>query len=416
MTSKERMLAAIRHEKPDHVPLYCWTFGYTSPERLRWQREGQEVAHWFSGRLEHLHTLPEPWSVADDLHRVDAWLSEGIDDVLDISIPWATSDKAHWADSTLPPSAATDGYQVLVREYETPDGPLKHAVKWLEEDPQSGWVVQPKHVPLIEDYNVARATQHLISQPEDVHKIAWLYQAPGAREIDWVRDRMGRLLPFAQDRGVLLQAWSAFGADATVWFAGAEGAVMLCMEHPEVFEQLLDIIQAVDMARTELALAAGVDMVVQRGWYSSTDFWSPRLFREHFQPRIAELASLAHSHGKLFGYVMTTGVTTLGEELARAGVDLLYYVDPVQDHVNLVDAAARFKGSMAVAGGVNASVTLARGSAEETRAAVSHALDAFGREGGFILSPVDALFPDTPSSNVDAMVQCWRDWHHANTR
>jgi uroporphyrinogen-III decarboxylase len=276
--------------------------------------------------------------------------------------------------------------------------------------------VQPKHVPLIEDYNVARAIQHLISQPEDIHKITWLYQAPGEREIDWVRDRMGRLLPFAQDRGVLLQAWSAFGADAAVWFAGTEGAVMLCMEHPEAFKQLLDIIQAVDMARTELALAAGADMVVQRGWYSSTDFWSPRLFREHFQPRIAELASLAHSHGKLFGYVMTTGVMTLGEELARAGVDLLYYVDPVQDHVNLVDAAARFKGSMAVAGGINSSVTLARGSAEETCAAVSQALEAFGREGGFILSPVDALFPDTPSSNVDAMVKCWRDWHDANTR
>jgi len=36
-------------------------------------------------RLDHIHTLPQPWDVSQDFKRVEAWLSLGIDDVLDVS-------------------------------------------------------------------------------------------------------------------------------------------------------------------------------------------------------------------------------------------------------------------------------------------------------------------------------------------
>ena len=56
---------------------------------------------------------------------------------------------------------------------------------------------------------------------------------------------------------------------------------MMAMDAPEAFGQLIDMIAETDYARTELAAATdGVDMVCQRGWYSSTDFWSPRLVRQ----------------------------------------------------------------------------------------------------------------------------------------
>ncbi len=359
--------------------------------------------------MEHIHTLPEPWDVADDIRRVETWLSEGIDDVLDVSVPWGRSQRVQWEDSVLPAGTADEVYPVLVREYDTPDGALRHAARQVTEGVEPGWVVQPDHVAPIEDFNVSRAVQHLVGAPEDVGKVKWVFCGPGASDGEWLRDRMGVLVPFARERGIMIQAWSAFGADAAVWFAGVEGAVMLCMEHRDAFEELLGLIHEVDMARTRLALEHEVDMVVQRGWYSSTDFWSPRLFRDHFKPRIAELAALAHAEGKLFGYVMTTGVMALGPDLAEAGVDLVYYVDPVQDSIDLAEAASRFRGRLAVAGGVNAGVTLARGSAQEIAGAVREALSAFGSDGGFILSPVDALFPDTPASNVEVMIETWRE-------
>jgi len=409
MTSKERMLAAIRREEPDHVPLYSWVFGFAPPQRLRWERNGREVSHWYTGRMEHIHTLPEPWELADEFRRVEAWLSLGVDDVLDVSVPWGVSDQVSYRDSIASPRSEGTGHEVLVREYETPDGPLRHAVRRTHEQQGAGWVVQPDHVPLLEDFNISRATHQLVSAPEEVGRVRWVFREPGAAERDWFRERMAEVGRFARERGVMVQAWSAFGADAAVWMAGAEGAVMLCMERRDAFEELLDIIHTVDKARTELALAHDVDMVVARGWYSSTDFWSPRIFREFFKPRIAELAALAHARGVPFGYAMTTGVMALGMDLVEAGVDLLYYVDPVQDRLDLAEAASRFGGRMAVAGGVNSGVTLGSGSAEQIRAAVKQALAAFGSGGGFILSPVDALFPDTSADAVETMIQAWRE-------
>ena len=118
---------------------------------------------------------------------------------------------------------------------------------------------------------------------------------------------------------------------------------------------------------------------------------------------------MAHERGRLMAYVMTTGVMTLGQDLMDAGVDLLYYVDPCQDHVDLAGARRLFGGRMAVAGGINGSITLGKGSAREIRAAVRDALSVFGRAGGFILSPVDALFPDTPWQNVRIMIEAWKE-------
>lgn len=409
MTSRERMLAAVSGEKTDHVPLYAWVFGFRAPDHLTWSREGKKRTFWYTGRLEHLHKLPQTWTIEDDFKRVETWLSLGMDDVLDVSVPWSQDSKVTFTDSLKPAGKGDERYPVMTREYQTPDGKICHSVQKTNEEEKPGWVIQPECVPLIEDFNIPRAVRHLVAEPADVAKIKWLYQAPDQQQCEWLASRMQQVGKFASERGVMVQAWSAFGMDAAVWFAGAEGAVMLCMEHPDAFDELLNIIHSADKARTALALQYPVDMVCQRGWYSSTDFWSPAIFKKFLKPRIAELTAMAHRAGKKFGYVMTTGVMTLGPDLMEAGVDLLYYVDPVQDHVDLAKAKKLFGGKMAVAGGVNSGVTLAMGTPEQIRVEVKTALEVFGNKGGFILSPVDALFPDTPWKNVETMIAAWKE-------
>jgi len=146
---------------------------------------------------------------------------------------------------------------------------------------------------------------------------------------------------------------------------------------------------------------------VQRGWYSSTDFWSPALFCKFVLPHLKELASMVHQAGKLFAYVMTTGLMPLLDLLKESGIDLLYYVDPVQDSVNLLEFKQKLNGAFAVAGGINSGVTLRNGDPDQISDAIHSAVDAFGLDGGFILSPVDALFPDTPESSFEAMLDAW---------
>jgi len=150
-------------------------------------------------------------------------------------------------------------------------------------------------------------------------------------------------------------------------------------------------------------------MVCQRGWYSSTDFWSPELFDLYVFPSLKRLTALAHKYGKKFGYVMTTGVETLGPRLADAGVDLLFFVDPVQDGIPLIKARELFGNKMTMVGGLN-SISLASDNSEKIRQKVKEAIDILGPTNRFILHPMDAIFPDTPWKGVEAMINAWKEY------
>jgi uroporphyrinogen-III decarboxylase len=412
MTSRERMLAVLSGEPVDRVPLMAWCFGFQAPERLRWKTHGREVKWWYSGRLEHIHTLPQPWEVEDEFRKVEAWSRLGVDDALEISVPWGRDPDVTWEDKMLPPGA--DGgdprHPTMERLYTTPSGVLRHAVKRTG-GAAPGWVIQPDHVPLFDDYNIPRAVEHAVKEPSDVDAIQHIYAPPGRKERGWFEERLSRIGDFAGPKGTPVVAWCAFGMDAAVWLAGADGAVLMALDAQDTFQKLLDIIFRTDYERTALAAAApGVDIVCQRGWYSSTDFWSPALFDRFVQPYLSRLVRLAHDHGKKFAYVMTTGVEKLGPRLADSGVDLLYFVDPVQDKISLERARDLLQGRMAVAGGVSALVLGSR-DRQRIREAVKKALGVLGPTRRFILQPVDALFPDTPWEAVETMIEAWNEFN-----
>lgn len=409
VNSRERLLTAISGGKPDHVPFYCWCFGFAPPSRLRWHRAGREVAHWYSMRLEHIHTLPQPWTVEDDFERVRRWLGLGLDDVLEVSVPWSMHPEVRIRDWQEPPDAS-EPYTRLCREYETPAGKLRHIVRRTDEEVMPGWVIQPRQVPLIEDFNIPRGVRHAVVGPEDLPKLRYLLQGPTSEQLAAYRERMALVKRFAAEQGLLVQGWSAFGMDGVIWLMGVEGAVMAAMTEPEFFQDVIDLVYQWDRRRTEVLLdVGGVDLVVQRGWYSSTDFWSPATFRRFVLPHLKDLVNLAHQSGVRYGYTMTTGTLAMADLLLESGIDLLYYVDPVTERADLAAIRDRFAGRLAIAGGVSSGVTLAGGVREEIRREVETAVHTFGQRGGFILAPVDGLFPDTPWSSVEAMIGAWRE-------
>jgi hypothetical protein len=409
MNSRERLLAAIRGEKPDHVPLTFWCFGFPAPPGLGWQRAGRSVPFWYTGRLEHIHTLPAPWTYhADDFERVLAWKRLGVDDVLEVSVPWSVHPAVTIRDGQEPP-AAGEAYPVLWREYDTPAGTLRHAVRATQEETAPGWVIQPRHVALIEDYNIPRGVRHAVIGPEDLPRLRYLLADPSAEQLADYRARMRQVAAFAEREEVLVQGWSGFGMDLVAWLCGVEFAVMAAMTQPDFFQELLDLVGDFDRRRTEILLdVGGVDVVAQRGWYSSTDFWSPRLFRRFLQPLLADLAGMAHAAGKRFAYTMTMGASSMADSLISAGVDLLYYVDPVQDRTDLDAVKRKFRGKVALAGGINSAVTLGSGTPTEIREAVHRAVQTLGPDG-FVLAPVDAIFPDTPWESVEALIAAWKE-------
>ena len=411
MNSRQRIHAALNGEPADHTPLTTWCFGFPAPAAHRWTTDGEDRPCWYSQRLEHLHKLPHGWTVEDEFRRAAAWQAMGIDDILEVSVPWGQSDAVKYSDAVLPPGdpEGDSDYTVMVRTYETPAGVLRHAVRRTD-DEGDGWPVQPDCVPIIEDYNIPRAVEHAVSRVEDIDAIAHLYAPPSEAEKKWFAQRMSAMQGHANRQDFFLQAWTAFGMDAAVWFTGTEGAVMTAMDDPAAFERLMQIIAETDYARSELAAACdGVDMICMRGWYSSTDFWSPTLFDRYVLPSIERIADLAHRHGKKFCYVVTTGIEYLGERLIAAGVDCLYFVDPLLDGLSAEEAAARFGGRITMVGGLN-SQTLQSKNPEGIRTAVGDAMRHLAPTNRFILHPMDAIFPDTPFEGVQTMIEAWKEF------
>ena len=413
MNSRERLLAAIKHEKPDHIPLYCQCFGVAIPPYLRWQQNGREVRYWYSMRQEHDHTWPEPWSVEHDVERVRRWASLGVDDVLEVAPPWGIHPEVRIRDWQEPPTPS-ERYSLLCREYDTPAGTLRHVVRRTDEQRAPGWVVQPDHVALFEDFNVSRGVRHAVVGPEDLPKLRYLLQHPSASQLADYRARMTKVRRFAQELGVLVLGWSAFGMDAITQLCGVEPSILAAMTEPTFFQELIDLIYDFDRRRTEMMLeVGGVDAVVQYGWYSSTDFWSPALFQRFLTPGLERMSRLAHQAGAIFTYVMTTGALHMADQLLAANLDLLLYVDPLKEARGLAAVKAKFEGRVAVAGGISNAVTLHGGSREEIRQAVETAVRQLGPRG-FILAPVCSLDPDTPWSNVEVMIEAWRDCREIN--
>jgi len=408
MTSIERLTAAWNGTGYDHVPLTTWCFGVKPRESLTWKKDGEWIERWYSLRMEYLHTWHQSWELEDEFRRVLTWQSLGVDDTIDVSVPWGVHPEVTWKDSIIP-QGKVDRYPVLVREYQTPEGALRHAIKKTGEDPGEGWVVQPDHVPLIEDYNIPRGVEHAVSSVDDVPKIKFLYTSPDAAGKAWFGERMAKVQEFSRKNGVAVQAWPAFGMDGVVWLTGVERAVYMAMDDPSSFDQLMGIIAEADYGRVELACAhPAVDIITQRDWYGGTDFWSPKLFDRFQYHHIWALADLIHRHGKKYGFVMPQGVEILGKRLLQAGVDVLYFVDPVQDTITVKKAFELFGGSMTLVGGTN-SLSLRSKDEKLIGGQVKEAIDALGSTGRFIMHPVDALHPDTPWEGIEILIEKWKE-------
>ncbi|MCM8817248.1 MAG: hypothetical protein NC913_07045 [Candidatus Omnitrophica bacterium] len=402
MNSRERILSAIDLKDVDRIPLYCWCFGFSPEKSLLWEREGNEVKFWYTMRLEHLHKLPYEWTIYDELERVKRWLSMGIDDVIDVSIPWSISSEVIINDY--------NEENLMVREYKTPEGVLVQKVKKTEEEIPDGWPVQTQTCVLIDDLNLPRSEKFPVFEAGDLEKVKYLLQPPTKQQLEEYREKIKLIKDFKSKIPVCVQAHTLFGMDGVIYLMGIENAVLKAMTDEEFFKEVVDLIFNFDLMRTEIAIEEGeVDIIVQRGWYSSTDFWSPSLFRKFVLPNLKKSVDLVHQEGKKFAYVMTTGIMNFIDDFIEAGIDLLYYFDPVLDKININELKEKVKNKFCIAGGINSTLTLKNGDEKEIEKQIRDVIEIYGKKG-VILSPVDSLFPDTPYKNVKKMIEIYKKY------
>ena len=76
-------------------------------------------------------------------------------------------------------------------------------------------------LPLIEDFNIPRAVEHVVSSPADIPKLRHLFHPPDEQARAWFAERMQLVREFAENNHIPVQAWSAFdsGGQAS-WLGG----------------------------------------------------------------------------------------------------------------------------------------------------------------------------------------------------
>lgn len=342
MTSRERVLTALRRQRPDRVPatLYEEVIGYV-PEtaRLLAQHCGDRPPGEFfecdvtsvSIGPTRLHRDADLTKSAGPGLRIDEW-----------GVGWESGGYLHYERIVSPLQSATAS---AVREYTWPD----LGAEYRYEDVKAA--VEAAH----------RRQLAVTAYPGSIFECAW--QLRGMSEL-------------FED---------------------------ICHDRPTADFLLDGITQRVQVAAERLAacgidvLILGDDIATQRGLLMSLAMWravlKPRLQRVIRAAKAVnpELIIFYHSDGNVWDAI---------PDLIHAGVEVLNPVQP--ECMDPVAVKRAFGDRLAFFGTVSVQKTMPFGRPADVEAEVRERIRTVGEGGGLLLAPAHVLQPDTPWANITA--------------
>lgn len=393
MTSRERMLAAIGCETVDYTPCSFMLFFNlyntcrSESEYVEKQVEMGLDAFVHVGQLNHtLHCY-------GSLHPDAKW--------------------KEWIEQK-------DGETYFCRRIDTPAGPLTSRVRQRE-----GWPTKDDFA-LMKDWIVPRMEVPLVNPEQDLEKVRYIFGPIKDADIAVLRGEAAEAARVAKKLGVLqVGGWKGsvrpglqvdpgvMGCDAMAWLSGYEQIMMLAISRPELIEEYAKIIHEWNMRQIGVYLdVTQAELIVRRGWYETSEFWTPAGFRRIIAPTLKREADLVHQAGRKFGYIITSAYLPLLDDILASGVDVLIGLDPSEGkgtHLPAIKERCR-SAKRALWGGVSGAITVEMGTEAETAQAVGVALETLGAGGGFILSPVDNVRENTETAwrNTRAFIEAWK--------
>jgi len=380
LSSRDRILAAIQHQPVDHVPL-CF----------------DGLCHGSVRFVTKLH--PDPFE------RSRFYLHLGADTAIVVSPPLHSSEgfqTKQWKEES-----PGEPHPLLFKEYVTPQGSLRQVVRKTEDYPAS--------ISLFSDHNVppGRSKEYLVQKEADLDKLPYILSPPAGKDLDHFHQNAKKARAFCDEHQIFLSGYSPGVGDSIIHLSGVEPALMAAMENPAFLKRYVEIVSHWSLKRTEIMLEAGVDLIVRRGWYESTDFWSPALYREFLFEPLRKEVELTHQAGAKFTYVMNSGAMPLLGFFSELGFDIYSNIDPLTPGTDLARIKSTIGAKIALCGGVNNNLVIERGTEAEVEAAVAEAIRTLSPNSGFILAPGDCLdflgtAEETTKRNFYKMIEAWK--------
>lgn len=361
MTSRERLLTALRHGRPDRVPVTIYEH---SPYNDAWANREPSYAPLLE--LERRY---------GDLF---AWP--------DLDVPLLLGERCNLRSSE---ERQPDGEVMRTTTVDTPRGQLR-SVSRRDPGLMTWWQVEP-----------------LVKTDADIERVLSIPRVPATRAADGLRE----LVAEVGEQGVLcFSLGDAIGH--VVGLFDYQDFVLRCVRDDGPVRALLAKAQ---MALREAVhvMGAAVQDAVFRLWgpeYCGPPLMNPRVyFRRYVVEQDRELTELVHATGN-FSVIHCHGrLRELIDMIAETGADGLEPIETLPlatADVTLAEVKARVGQRMCLLGGIQA-LTLETGTPADMRAQVRSAIAEAASGGGFVLLPTSAPFmvPLTPQclANTEAM-------------
>jgi uroporphyrinogen decarboxylase len=372
MTSRERILTALRHEEPDRVPVA------PRASKFLFEHYGRDEPSW------------KQYPRAAEEFGWDTMVSGSV------PIPNLIGTVPLKGYEILEPDVRTeleveeDQRQFTVkRRFHTPTGTLSDVV--VKPKPDKGFGISPN----------PRFTETLFKGREDLGRLRYLFPDPSRarwesfhRIKDAYTERDGLVAfvvrgPFDQKGG---DAWAL------------EEMMLAYYDDRQLFRDYLRLFFEQCMVETRAVLEQGAEILHCSWFYHSlSSGWSPQIYRDEFAPLIKQQVDLVHGHGAIFQLYDDGKLMPNLETLRDCGVDILTTITPPpMGDFDLASAKASIGKDVALSGYVDHMNVIAFGTPELVAGTVRDAIRIGAPGGGFILGTSDSMQNMAPLGNVVA--------------
>ena len=403
MTSRERVLTALNHREPDHVPIDCSGHRSSGISALLYPKLRQ-----------YLGLPPRPIRVYDIIQQLAILDDDVLDyfgiDTIELGRGFAQRDE-DWAPWILP-----DGTACEVPSWSIPEREPKRWVirsesgRVIAQMPDGALYFEQTCYPFFEKDDLDAIPQAqaesmwtaIASPPGPLVQVAGGDEVfrEGARQL---REKTTRAILGLFGGNLLEMGQFLYRND---------GFLLLLAENPDQAHAFLDRIVESHLKNLEHFLGVvgpSIDIIVfgdDLGMQSGPQI-SPAMYREFFKPRhklmwnrakqLANVKVMLHCCG---------GVRELLPDLIDAGLDA---INPVQISCSGMDVGGLKKefGKEMVfwGGGCDTQRILPQGTPDEIQRHVRHQVAILQRGGGFVFQQVHNVLADAPPENVVAMFE-----------
>lgn len=374
MTSKERILAALRREDVDYVPMALNFWKVPLHPKCTWKNERERIAFY----------LDRGW----DTFVVASTLVTPSPEVR-VQVEYESEA----------------GKEIIKQTWHTPAGDLVERLKVTDDWDDAKDVAD--YLPLSGDFRTPRYIEPPIKPDTDPAVFEYLFPEDNPADIKELEGQLHNVRELGHEFQLPTFLGHDSGMDWLLWLFPAEEMVLTVIDQRPLIEALLNQISKAFHVRLAFALEFGVDAVHRRGLYETTDFWSPDIFEELARPAVEQETAMTHDAGAVFLYDMMTGVTPLLPQLAEMSFDCLIDVDPAYMEDPGLSAIREGLPGKSIWGGISAPEHIGRGTPDQTERAVEKAFEVCGRRG-FILGPRANIRSHWPWENIMACDKAWR--------